>query len=264
MQKLLDAKDGIYATVVVQQSMAIERVQNPVTLLSGNIMNIANKRLSWALAASALLHLALIMTDLGRPAAVGTPGRGTLSVHLTTASTPAQSPSTRPDIDILPDVRVTWSPNSNKNKATRPPPPGGTGGNQRDTTEKISFNDNPSHIGQYHDLPLPSDDLSIPYLPPVLPWEISPHYPDAAFAARTKGYVRLELLIDRIGEVVSARVMESQPPGVFDDAAWQAFHKARFQPAYEYGQPVASQASVKVVFDPDDEHKPRPRPTAMK
>ncbi|OGS92432.1 MAG: hypothetical protein A2Z95_08265 [Gallionellales bacterium GWA2_60_18] len=231
---------------------------------SGGIMDIANKRLSCALAVSALLHLALAMIGLQRFAAIGTPGNGTLTVHLASASTPAQSPHARPSIDILPDVRATWSPDSEQGEATRPASPGGSGGNDRGTVEKVDFNDSPSYIGQYPDLPLPSNDLTIPYLPPVLPWEISPHYPDAAFAARTKGYVRLELLIDQIGEVVSARVMELQPPGVFDDSAWQSFHKARFEPAYEYGRPVASQVSVKVIFDPDDEHKPRPRATALK
>lgn len=227
-------------------------------------MDIANKRLSCAIAVSALLHLALVMISLERFAADGTPGTGTLSVYLVTAPNPARSPHARPSMDILPDVLVSWSPDSEKSAATHPASPGGDGGNRPVTDEKIDFNDSPSYIGQYPQLPLPSNDLTIPYLPPVLPWEISPHYPDAAFAARTKGHVRLELLIDSLGEVVSARVVESQPPGVFDDSAWQAFHKARFEPAYEYGRPVASKASVKVIFDPDDEHKPRPRPTALK
>lgn len=227
-------------------------------------MDIANKRLSCALAVSALLHLALMMTVLDRFAVIGTPGMGTLSVYLATAPSPVQSPQARPSVDILPDILVAWSPDSEKSTATRPASPGGNGGNLPVTAGKIDFNDSPSYIGQYPELPLPSNDLTIPYLPPVLPWEISPHYPDAAFAARTKGYVRLELLIDRIGEVVSARIVESQPPGVFDDSAWQSFHNARFEPAYEYGRPVASKASVKMVFDPDDKHNPKPRPTALK
>lgn len=227
-------------------------------------MDIPNQRLSYALAVSILLHLVLLMIKLDQPAQSGAPGMGALSVYLSTNPIPAQSPETRQEIEFLPDIRVIWSANAEKKEATQAVLPGGAGGNLSVKGGRVDFNDSPSYIGQYPEFPLPSNDLSIPYLPPVLPWEISPHYPDAAFTAKIKGYVRLEILIDEIGKVLSVRVAESQPPGVFDDTAWKAFHKARFQPAYEYGWPVPSKISVKVIFDPEDQRKPRPQPTALK
>lgn len=227
-------------------------------------MNPENKRLSFALAVSVFVHLMLLWANTNRQIGAPIQGVDVLLVRLAPASLAAQSSTTRPDIDVLPDFYATPF---HAAKVRVPSPQAGVKGNKGTPgvpSQRTDFNDSPSYVGQYPDLPLPAEDFTLPYLPPALPWEISPHYPDSAFARKIKGYVRLELLIDEIGAVLSARVVESNPPGVFDEAAWQAFHTVRFQPAYEYGWPVPAKVSVKVIFDPEDRRKPRPPPTALK
>jgi protein TonB len=55
-----------------------------------------------------------------------------------------------------------------------------------------------------------------------------PKYPREARGV--SGWVRLECLVSPKGRIRSVRVVESQPPGVFDEAAVDAMKAARFKP----------------------------------
>jgi TonB family protein len=66
---------------------------------------------------------------------------------------------------------------------------------------------------------------------------VRPEYPAAARALGVEGTVSLELVVDREGRVVEARVVRAAGHG-FDDSALRALRGARFRPALREGQAV--------------------------
>jgi TonB family protein len=77
--------------------------------------------------------------------------------------------------------------------------------------------------------------------------DIEPKYPDPHFR---EGTVVLRLLISETGHVDNVAVVRSQPRGVFEQAALDAFGTARFAPGLAAGMPVKSQITVEVRFVP--------------
>lgn len=67
-----------------------------------------------------------------------------------------------------------------------------------------------------------------------------PRYPAAARKQGVEGVVVLNLLIDAGGRVTRAKVLESSPPGVFDQAALAAAKSWRFSPGTLGGEARAS------------------------
>jgi len=67
--------------------------------------------------------------------------------------------------------------------------------------------------------------------PPQLAGAVEPDYPAAARAQGIEGYVLVEYDVTAEGMVTNARVVESDPPGVFDAAALTAVSKWRFHPS---------------------------------
>ncbi len=85
--------------------------------------------------------------------------------------------------------------------------------------------------------------------PPKLLDAPEPVFPDAADAAGVQvGSVVLRLRINEQGLVDEAMVMRSTPAGVFDQAAIDAFSKAKFSPGRLLGIAVKSQVSIEVQF----------------
>ncbi|HIM94007.1 MAG TPA: energy transducer TonB [Campylobacterales bacterium] len=74
-------------------------------------------------------------------------------------------------------------------------------------------------------------------------------YPPAAMKKGIKGYVIVNVLIDKQGSVETAKVLEAFPPGVFDAVALNGVRSWRFSPAKYKGQPVKVWAKQKVRFD---------------
>jgi periplasmic protein TonB len=77
--------------------------------------------------------------------------------------------------------------------------------------------------------------------------EIEPEYPDPYLR---EGVVVLRLLIAASGHVDDVAVVRAAPEGVFEQAALEAFAKARFAPGLSGGTPVKSQITVEVNFVP--------------
>jgi protein TonB len=77
--------------------------------------------------------------------------------------------------------------------------------------------------------------------------DIEPDYPDPYLR---EGTVVLRLLISETGHVDDVAVVRSEPRGVFEQAALDAFGKARFAPGLAAGTPVKSQITVEVRFVP--------------
>lgn len=75
-----------------------------------------------------------------------------------------------------------------------------------------------------------------------------PAYPERARKKGVTGRVVLSLLIDATGAVQQVRVTESEPPGVFDEAAVSAVRTWRFQPARYEGRAVAIRVTLPLSF----------------
>ncbi len=74
-------------------------------------------------------------------------------------------------------------------------------------------------------------------------------YPKRARTEGITGYVTLNLLIDTNGSVERVKVLESEPPGVFDEAASRAVTNWEFDPATYEGRAVKLWARLTVRFD---------------
>jgi len=73
-------------------------------------------------------------------------------------------------------------------------------------------------------------------------------YPASALKDGIKGYVIINLLIDKDGSVELAKILESQPSDVFDNAALNAVRSWRFSPAKYKNKPVKLWAKQKIRF----------------
>jgi periplasmic protein TonB len=78
--------------------------------------------------------------------------------------------------------------------------------------------------------------------------DIEPDYTDPINLR--EGVVVLRVLISATGHVDDVAVVRSAPAGVFDQAAIDAFAKARFSPGLAAGAPVKSQITVEINFVP--------------
>lgn len=81
---------------------------------------------------------------------------------------------------------------------------------------------------------------------------VEPVYPESARLDGVEGRVIIEYVIDEQGIPVDLRIVESTPPGVFDQAARQAVSAWRYEPALRYGKPAPSpEAEAVLVFELD-------------
>ena len=78
--------------------------------------------------------------------------------------------------------------------------------------------------------------------------DIEPEYPDSANLQ--EGTVVLRLLISETGTVDDVGVVRAHPKGLFEQAAIEAFGKAKFHPGLVLGTAVKSQMMVEVHFLP--------------
>lgn len=65
-------------------------------------------------------------------------------------------------------------------------------------------------------------------------------YPADAAAQHVEGYVIVAYDVTADGTVADARVVESVPPGTFDEAALKAVRSWHFQPAVRHGETVVA------------------------
>ena len=74
------------------------------------------------------------------------------------------------------------------------------------------------------------------YLPIV---KVEPVYPQRAQERGIEGYVLLSFTVSPTGAVIDPVVIESQPKGVFDNAATRAVLRFKYKPRVENGKPIA-------------------------
>jgi protein TonB len=73
-------------------------------------------------------------------------------------------------------------------------------------------------------------------------------YPSDALKNGIKGFVIINILIDKDGNIELAKVLDSKPSGVFDNAALEAVRSWRFSPAKYKTKPVKMWAKQKISF----------------
>jgi TonB family protein len=73
-------------------------------------------------------------------------------------------------------------------------------------------------------------------------------YPTDARDQKVEGYVRVAYDVSVDGSVTNVRVVDADPPGVFDEAAVAAVRGWRFHPAISNGKPVVKELVSRVNF----------------
>ncbi len=74
-------------------------------------------------------------------------------------------------------------------------------------------------------------------------------YPKSAAKDGIKGYVIINLLIGKDGGIEVAKIIESNPEGIFDEAAMSGVQSWRFSPAKYKDKPVKMWAKQKIKFE---------------
>ncbi len=75
-----------------------------------------------------------------------------------------------------------------------------------------------------------------------------PTYPTRARSKNIEGFVVLSMLIGKDGRVSRLKILESEPPGVFDGVVLSVAESWEFEPAMYRGQPVAMRATQRIPF----------------
>lgn len=84
---------------------------------------------------------------------------------------------------------------------------------------------------------------------PVPRRRMAPEYPASARNRGIGGYVILNILVNKKGEVEKTRVLESNPNGIFDDAAIDSIRNWEFDPAKYKGKVVKVWVKQKFSFN---------------
>lgn len=77
---------------------------------------------------------------------------------------------------------------------------------------------------------------------------IPPNYPLSAKRRNIQGYVILNFIIDKQGNVREIVIKDSKPKGVFDDAAKKAIAKWKFKPKFDGDKAIEQLAEQKMDF----------------
>ncbi|EAT14830.1 energy transducer TonB [Desulfuromonas acetoxidans] len=88
---------------------------------------------------------------------------------------------------------------------------------------------------------------------PQLSYQTAPRYPLQARKRGVSGYVKLQFDVLANGEVRRLRILESQPPGVFDNAVLNAARTWSYQPGEVLGDKVRVRLVRTIVFNLEDQ-----------
>lgn len=75
-----------------------------------------------------------------------------------------------------------------------------------------------------------------------------PKYPPRALRAGIQGVVTVEFIVTPEGDVRDPKVIKSDPPGVFDDAARDGVLRWKFKPKVVDGRPITRRARLDINF----------------
>lgn len=78
--------------------------------------------------------------------------------------------------------------------------------------------------------------------------DLEDYYPAVARSRRVEGTTRVRLTLDARGRVAAVAVVQSDPVGVFEDAALAAARALRYAPALRAGAPVGATVEVELEW----------------
>jgi len=88
------------------------------------------------------------------------------------------------------------------------------------------------------------------YLPIV---KVAPIYPRRALTRGLEGWVLLEFTVTKLGTVTDIKVLESDPPNIFDRAAVSAASKFKYKPKVVNGEPIDTAGVLhRISFELED------------
>ena len=88
------------------------------------------------------------------------------------------------------------------------------------------------------------------YLPIV---KVAPIYPRRALTRGLEGWVLLEFTVTRLGTVTDIKVLEADPPNVFNKAAVSAAAKFKYKPKVVNGEPIDTAGVLhRISFELED------------
>ncbi len=91
-----------------------------------------------------------------------------------------------------------------------------------------------------------ADDLDKPLIPVS---RVPPFYPLQAKRASVEGWVDIEFMVNEQGRVTDIRIIDAQPPGVFEQSVRKAVSGWRFQPGTVMGEPVKTRVATTIRFE---------------
>jgi len=84
---------------------------------------------------------------------------------------------------------------------------------------------------------------------PMTVFRMKPLYPFRAKRLGIEGSVKVKFLVDSAGRVSHVNILESNPPGVFDESVLKALPSWRFSPGELGGKAVNTWVSTVIQFD---------------
>ena len=73
-------------------------------------------------------------------------------------------------------------------------------------------------------------------------------YPEEALRKSIEGWVELSYVVTAEGKVTAVKVLDSDPPGVFEKAATRALSRVRYKPTQQGGKPIAVSTKLRIAF----------------
>lgn len=73
-------------------------------------------------------------------------------------------------------------------------------------------------------------------------------YPEEALRKSIEGWVDLSYVVTAEGKVTTVKVLDSEPPGVFEKAATRALSRVRYTPMKQDGKPIAVSTKLRIAF----------------
>jgi len=77
-------------------------------------------------------------------------------------------------------------------------------------------------------------------------FSFQPMYPAEAARNKIEGWVKVEFVVNELGRVSHAKIIDSKPKRVFDSSTLRALYKSKFQPKKINGKAV-SQTAVQII-----------------
>ena len=84
---------------------------------------------------------------------------------------------------------------------------------------------------------------------PVPVFKMKPFYPYRARRLNITGAVKVSFVVDEYGHVSRIKIIDANPPGIFEDSVIRALPSWRFSPGKIAGQPVATLVTTIIAFE---------------